>query len=545
MLVWPLAVAMLTAALACSVVADMCRDRFSSSVVRQMLFVVLLSAMAWCLVAAATNRWPDGVAGHVLRDVAVVAGGTVAVSMTWLARTLVGPEWRPSAARLWVEGLGVGVALLSAGYAQDVIAGWWGSAVPTVPVLTAIDWGRALLTALMLAAVARLFTARRAIPGFLRGDYRTISLAFLLAACAAGGTVPDPGALGGLDYAPLGGAIAGLLAADCLIRRRLLRMAPPSAEHVLEALGEAVVVLAPDGQILTMNSAARYLVAGAAATVPSELLLGRHVGDVLHPAVRAAAVTPDRIHSSIMLTSGLTLDVRAQRLVDTSGDELGVVVVGREVTALMTRLLAGDRALAEADADRVRLQDAEGQLRERLAEQERESSRLAEDASHDPLTGVHNRRHLESAIQAAIDGADGPQRDVAVVVIDVDHFKDVNDTYGHAVGDRVLQALARELQLALRRGETAVRYGGEEFVLVLPAVRPFEALRRTERLRSAIAAVGVPVRADGRGGTLSVTVSVGIGCYPRNGQTPRELLLAADTAMFSAKAAGRDCVVSA
>jgi diguanylate cyclase (GGDEF)-like protein len=132
-------------------------------------------------------------------------------------------------------------------------------------------------------------------------------------------------------------------------------------------------------------------------------------------------------------------------------------------------------------------------------------------------------------------------------MVDVDHFKRVNDTHGHPVGDRVLQAVARELMITTGPGESVVRYGGEEFVVVVPGVGSFDAVRRAEEIRSAVADLRVPLRADRPGGDLSVavTVSIGVSSHPRQGAVAEELIAAADDALLAAKAGGRNCVTAA
>jgi diguanylate cyclase (GGDEF)-like protein len=128
----------------------------------------------------------------------------------------------------------------------------------------------------------------------------------------------------------------------------------------------------------------------------------------------------------------------------------------------------------------------------------------------------------------------------ALVLLDVDHFKTVNDRYGHAAGDAVLQGIAAALQQAGRKSDLVGRYGGEEFVVVLPATDPAGALLAAERLRLAVAtrvfSVGEQV--------LPVTISLGYICDDGS-QRLEDLLQAADQALYQAKAAGRNCVVAA
>ena len=126
------------------------------------------------------------------------------------------------------------------------------------------------------------------------------------------------------------------------------------------------------------------------------------------------------------------------------------------------------------------------------------------------------------------------------MMIDLDHFKRVNDTHGHEAGDLVLKAIAEALAEHSRRGDFACRYGGEEFVVVLPNITLETAQERAEELRQSLNLLSVPYEFY----SLSVTISMGIACFPQNGQARDALLRAADRAMYAAKEAGRDHILS-
>lgn len=156
-------------------------------------------------------------------------------------------------------------------------------------------------------------------------------------------------------------------------------------------------------------------------------------------------------------------------------------------------------------------------------------------AETDPLTGLVNRRSLENKAELLLTGP----RKVVVVMADLDHFKRLNDTHGHAAGDRALQGFAQVLKASLRPGDVVARYGGEEFSVLLPDCSGDEAVRSLDRVRAALAAhcaqVGGPV----------FTVSFGISEFPRHGADLESLLKVADAALYQAKQSGRDRVVVA
>ena len=125
-------------------------------------------------------------------------------------------------------------------------------------------------------------------------------------------------------------------------------------------------------------------------------------------------------------------------------------------------------------------------------------------------------------------------------MMDLDHFKKTNDRYGHEAGDQVLRALADTLSDLSRRGDFACRYGGEEFVLVMPNIDKHTAYERAKKLRGRLNSLRVPYECD----HLTMTISMGIAYFPRNGETREAILRAADKAMYAAKKAGRDYILS-
>lgn len=158
----------------------------------------------------------------------------------------------------------------------------------------------------------------------------------------------------------------------------------------------------------------------------------------------------------------------------------------------------------------------------------------------DVLTGLRTRRFFGSQLPLEIARARRAGTSLAVLIVDVDHFKSINDRYGHPAGDRVLVEVARRLRESVRHADFLARYGGEEFALVVPGASPQELTSIGERLRTQVAASPIPVSPDVR---IPVTVSVGTAGYPRHGRTPAELILTADRALYMAKSQGRDRVV--
>jgi diguanylate cyclase (GGDEF)-like protein/PAS domain S-box-containing protein len=163
---------------------------------------------------------------------------------------------------------------------------------------------------------------------------------------------------------------------------------------------------------------------------------------------------------------------------------------------------------------------------------------LRDQSTHDALTGLYNRRYLEETLGRELLSAKRHEHPVSVIMGDLDHFKLVNDRYGHLAGDEVLRVFGDLMKRHARGSDVYCRYGGEEFLLVLPQMETAIAVERAEQLRCAMAAAPVPYGAS----LIAVTVSFGVATFPRDGRTGDELIAAADSALYAAKEAGRNRV---
>lgn len=180
----------------------------------------------------------------------------------------------------------------------------------------------------------------------------------------------------------------------------------------------------------------------------------------------------------------------------------------------------------------VRLRRLQAELREKNAT-------LARLSTTDPVTGLRNRRYVTEFLSLESLRATRYHTPLSVMMLDIDHFKRVNDGHGHRVGDAVLQVLADTLRSTLRATDLAGRYGGEEFLVVLPQTDLAGAGALAERVREAIEATEIEVGGDG---ALSVTVSVGIAEFGAGGEGVDALVERADAALYAAKDAGRNRV---
>jgi diguanylate cyclase (GGDEF)-like protein/PAS domain S-box-containing protein len=234
--------------------------------------------------------------------------------------------------------------------------------------------------------------------------------------------------------------------------------------------------------------------------------------------------------TSILLTSGgdqrqISWDLIA--LHDTAGRVIGMTAIGDDIT---------ERICAENN-----LKAANKALETRLAEIEGLQSTLREQAFRDSLTGLYNRRYLDETVDRELARASRDIYPVSILMIDIDHFKEFNDTYGHKTGDYVLAELGKLLHGNIRHGDIACRYGGEEFVVVMSNTHIDDAHLRAEKLRQTFG--NAEMCYDGR--KFSATLSAGIAAYPQHGGSWELLIRRADAAMYKSKNAGRNRITLA
>lgn len=168
--------------------------------------------------------------------------------------------------------------------------------------------------------------------------------------------------------------------------------------------------------------------------------------------------------------------------------------------------------------------------------------RLREEAIRDPLTGLYNRRHTQEALDRELRRAARLQEPIAVLMIDVDHFKKFNDNFGHQAGDHVLAMLGKLLMTHTRASDLVSRMGGEELLIIMPGAQDADAHAKAELLREQVAKMQLMHAGHELG---QITISIGVAMHPRHGMTAELLLRSADKALYSAKGAGRNRVVMA
>ncbi|MBZ0095288.1 MAG: diguanylate cyclase [Sulfuricella sp.] len=299
-----------------------------------------------------------------------------------------------------------------------------------------------------------------------------------------------------------------------------LRDSETMLREITTVMGEAVYALDRDGHVIFINPAAEQLLGWS-----KEELLGRHGHETFHHKKPDGSPFP-RQECPVFKTihSGRTYRSEEDFMVRKDGSFLPVTIVS-------TPLLREGEIVGSVAA----FHD--------ITERRQAMERIQYLAHYDALTGLPNRRLLEDRLEQALARAKRNQRSLAVMFLDLDRFKQVNDTLGHDQGDELLKAVAQRLTAAVRQEDTVSRLGGDEFVVVLPEIASagdaeIAAQKIVEAMRS-------PVKLENQ--ELHVTTSVGLAVYPQDGGDVVSLMKNADSEMYRAKESGRDryCIARA
>lgn len=332
----------------------------------------------------------------------------------------------------------------------------------------------------------------------------------------------------GVDLTPLAFSASAALWAWGLLGLDLLRILPIARDTLLEHMIEGVVVVDDQNRVVDLNPAARrQLGLGAMPAVgmrADELFW--NCPELVEQLNGAPGNNEER---ELHLHGGgdMVLLSRVVSVRDRRGRAIGRLATLRDVSERKR----SERALSEANAQLTRQLEIVSTLQDELHQQ----------AVRDPLTGLFNRRYMQETLHNELARADHAGQPLAVVMLDVDHFKRLNDTCGHTAGDLVLQAFAALLEEHSRERDLLYRYGGEEFLIILPNTGTREALSCANRWRVKC----TELRIACNGGEISPTASAGVAVFPFHGQDAPALLAAADAALYRAKAAGRNRVMAA
>lgn len=329
-----------------------------------------------------------------------------------------------------------------------------------------------------------------------------------------------------LDITPIGLAFAAAFFLAGVSRAHLLELVPAALRRVVDVMPDGLLVLDPGMKIVDWNRAVDEM-----WMVTRSDLTGAPVSEVVHTWDRMVPDDPPDQFRTTFLTADINSDQRhidldLRRFSDRAASHRGWFGTRRGWIALFhdsTEMRVTERRLQEAN-DRLESLNQE----------------LQRQALHDGMTGLFNRTYLDEALPREFARAKREGGSIAILILDIDHFKLVNDRYGHSTGDEVLVGVADLVRGLVRAADIPCRFGGDEIVAVMPGASAGEARRIGERVRESVAA-----RQFGAEGTVAVTISAGYAVYPTNAETSPELFRTADRALYLAKDGGRNRTVGA
>jgi len=332
--------------------------------------------------------------------------------------------------------------------------------------------------------------------------------------------------LPGLEMTPLVILISGALFTWDIFGFHLLDLVPIARHVLIETMAEGIIVLDQQKRVVDVNPGAQRL-----SGEKTDLAIGSEVTEIFSAWPEMGKLfsqnNPEtKIETTIADNRGGYIEVSISPIYDWRGWFRGQFVALRDVT--------------ERKNNQDEIQRMNESLRQKLAEIETLQAHLIELAIRDSLTGLFNRRYLDETLLHELSRARREEYPIGLMMIDLDHFKEINDAHGHKAGDQVLKSLAIFLIDEVRQGDIVCRFGGEEFLIILPRITQEAARVRAEEICQDFSMLPILYKNV----TLHATISVGVAMFPRHGNDADEIICAADAAMYAAKEAGRNQVLS-
>jgi diguanylate cyclase (GGDEF)-like protein len=326
----------------------------------------------------------------------------------------------------------------------------------------------------------------------------------------------------GLEITAVSFGFTGAILAFILNRLSFLDIVPVARDSLVEKMQDGMVVLDGQNRVVDINPVALTIF----EIPPQSRWLGKPAATLLKkfPTVWLALQNPAEAPTECETASPQprAFDVSIASLHHRSGQLAGKAIILHEITRLKKT--------------EKELQEAKRQLEEKLTQIERLKDNLRDESIHDALTGLFNRRYVEEILENEVTRARRGGYPLAFVVLDIDHFKQINDAYGHSQGDELLRALGTAFRGHFRMGDIPCRYGGDEFLLLMPHSSASDALIRIESFRRVCRDLLQKHQAD----APPITFSAGIAAYPAHAAAAQDLFGVADQALYQAKERGRN-----
>lgn len=354
--------------------------------------------------------------------------------------------------------------------------------------------------------------------------------------------------LPGVSLLPMSFLFTGMVYFTSLFRFRLFDLLPIARDTLIENLGDSVLVLDNEDRVIDMNPAAWQFThrlsttqaVGLLASLKQTQMLGQSINRVLAawPTLIRHCIRNENTEVLITMCqqSPLHINLRMTLLCDRLHRPTGKLIVIRDVTEVYQNQLTLQKTNEIQRQTQQELHRTNKLLEHRLRKIEALKDELRERAVRDGLTQLFNRRYFEEALLAEFSKAKRAHTPLAIILVDFDNFKRINDTYGHQAGDCALQVFAGVIQQHVRNSDIACRYGGEEFILALPGMSLEDAYQRAEALRLSLKGTSIQYKQQ----VIRATISGGVGALPEWSGGQDGLITMVDKALYRAKEEGRD-----
>ena len=332
------------------------------------------------------------------------------------------------------------------------------------------------------------------------------------------GIVPVPG----MDISAMGFAFAGLVIAYAVFRLKFLDLLPFARQTLIDNMRDGLIVVDKEKRLVDINPAAQQFM-----RLNGREVIGYPALNYLPQAFSALLESDSNAPVSYEMLAKdqkTYLSIYPIQLKSKNNKTTGTLIILQDITR---------RKIAE-----IKLQESNIQLQKEIQQIEILQESLRAQAVRDPLTNLFNRRYLEETLEREISRAQRTGNSVSVMMIDFDNFKEVNDQFTHLIGDQALLAFANILKKTSRREDIVCRYGGDEFLLILPDLSAEDAYTRAEAWRKSVS----DLLFETPRGKMNVTVSIGLASFPQDGTTATDLITTADQAMYAAKENGKNIV---
>jgi diguanylate cyclase (GGDEF)-like protein len=385
-----------------------------------------------------------------------------------------------------------------------------------------ISFHYALFTISLLLLIGNLKQS----PAPYRQQIISVCIATLIPAFGGAAYLLRISPIPGLDWTPISTVFTGLIFAYTIFRHKFLDLVPVARAALVEQMLDGLIVLDDQQRIIDINPSARNMLPGGQSI---------KIGACLAEAVPDLNFYGSGKGNNSTQTLAIRTTGEKSKFIDVRFSLIDGKMKGVNCSLLLFRDIT-KRKNAEIELNQVNRE-----LETRIEEIQKLQNQLREESIRDPLTGLYNRRYLEDAVEREFARALRDQYPVGIIMVDIDHFKKVNDSFGHISGDVVLQKLANLFLNSFRLEDIICRFGGEEFIIVMPATSAFTAIERVEEFRITLENTVMDIL----GNPIHITISAGVSVFPDDGRSFEDVIHAADQAMYKAKAAGRNQIIAA